>query len=264
MNKIESMPDYLDSPAIGSGTFKEICLSPKDFAYKRKYKDKSSSSQNLGTLIHSFMLEPDKFNSQYLLQPEDWGPLTKNPGRQKWDQLKEQAKSENKTPVKWSEGEYLVKLKNEAGNHSNYLNLVKHCTAEVSFYATIDGFDFKSREDLWCEKTGEVWDVKTTSKGLDDDSLSKQIFFNGYHFSAAHHMKVMEAAGFPVTGWGWVFVSTATPAPHIVIKKASKEMLDTAFEDWNTALEILKNCEKKQVWPGLSQDIEEINLPAWV
>ncbi|MAH48262.1 hypothetical protein CMI37_20730 [Candidatus Pacearchaeota archaeon] len=260
----EPMADYLNNEAIGSSSLKKILLSAKDYKYALKAKSKESKAQVLGTYIHTYMLERHLMDDQYMIQPEDWGSLSKNPGRAKWTELKKQAEEAGKKAVKYSDGEFALNLNSEMEEHEPLKGILSSAKAEVSFYAEIDGIKLKSREDLWCPEDRSVWDVKSNSKGMDDEALEKIIFNNGYHFSAAHHMNVMNAAGFPVNRWGWIFVSTGTPCPHIIIKEADEELLEAGRRDWKYAFETLKECIETGEWRGYYQGIQKIGLPEWV
>ena len=260
----QSMAEYLADPGIGSGQLKTILQSPRDYQFSLRAPKKESAAQTKGTLWHTYLLERDLYHEQHLIQPEDWGSLVENPGRKKWADFKEKAKQLGKIPVKFKDAADLLLLDEVINSHDELKIILGTHKAEVSFYGELDGIRLKSREDLWHPVQNMVWDVKTTSKELDDDTLAKVIFDNGYHFSAAHHMKVMELAGHTCTSWGWIFVSTATPCPHIVIKRASKELLEYGQKDWNYAFEMLKDCRKKNSWPGYDIEITEIGLPDWI
>ena len=120
----------------------------------------------------------------------------------------------------------------------------------------------KARVD-WLTHDGYIWDVKTTSKPVDDDSLAKTIFHYGYHFSAAHHTRVLREAGIDVKGFGWIFVSTDTPYPHIVMKKSSAALTKAGEMDFEYAVELLGSCTQDNDWPGYPQEPTEIGLPSY-
>jgi len=263
MRKYEDMEDYLASDAIGSSQLKQIMRTPRDYKFSLKAKKKETSAQAKGTLYHSYMLERDLYKAEHMIQPEDWGSLSENPGRKKWAEFKAKAKLAGKTPVKFKDAQDLLLLDDVIESHAVVKEILATHKAEVSFYGEIDGIKLKSREDLWSEADGTVWDVKTTSKDLDDKSLAKVIFDCGYHFSAAHHIKVMSLCGYDVKSWGWIFVSTASSCPHIVVKKASRELLEYGETDFEYALQLLKECSESGAWPGYSEQITEIGLPSW-
>lgn len=264
----EPMDDYLSNEALGSSTLKQMLESPKDFKYSLIKKNDENASQKKGTMWHSYIIERENYLSMHMIQPEDWGPLNENPGKRKWDDFKKQAKELGKIPVKYKDAGELISLEKEMCYHKALKKIMGDYKPEVSFYAEIDGIKLKSREDIWCPKDESVWDVKTTSKLASsnkdiNENLEDIVFQNGYHFSAAHHINVMKKCGIEVKTWGWIFVSTATPAPHIIIKKASQELLDAGQRDWNHAFTMLKECKKKDSWPGYDDEITEVGLPTW-
>ena len=104
----DTMDEYLANEGIGSSDLKNILHTPKDYFYARKRKSKQTASTTKGTLWHSFILERNKYFEQYMIQPEDWGSLNKNPGKKMWDDFKNQAKEAGKTPVKFSDGHLCI------------------------------------------------------------------------------------------------------------------------------------------------------------
>ena len=79
--------------------------------------------------------------------------------------------------------------------------------AEVTGFCHYRGVEAKARVDL-LTKDNFIWDLKTSSKPVDDSALAKTVFHMGYHFQAAHHTLVLKECGIDVSGWGWIFVST--------------------------------------------------------
>ena len=83
----------------------------------------------------------------------------------------------------------------------------------------------------------------------------------GYHFAAAQYIYVMDRNNIPISYYDWIFLSTDTPAAHIVVKRASNEMLAAGRKDFEHALKLFEQCDNIGVWPGYSQDAQIIDLP---
>src|SRR6056300_616417 len=143
----QPMSDYLADPGENSGSLKVIMESPKDYWYAKRYPKKETKPLQTGTMIHTFFHERHLFEQNYIIQPEDWGSLVKNPGRAKWSEFKKYAEELGKTPLKWSENIFTIKLKNEMDNNPLVQDLLAKSKSEVSFYADIQGMRGKSRED---------------------------------------------------------------------------------------------------------------------
>ncbi len=256
------MADYLKHPGVGSSSLKNILMSPRDYKAALAIPSKDTASTLLGELTHTFMLERDKFDERYVVQPEDWGPKNKGEAKKKWDALKKKAKEEGKQHVSWEEKSFLDRLDGEMKSHIPLQAILNQGHPEVTVTCEHKGIVYKARED-WIASDDWVWDVKTSVKMADDDTLARTIFLMGYHFQAAHHMFVLKNAGIDVKGWGWIFVSTGTPHPHIILRRASKELLEAGRTDHSYARNLLEACTRDNHWPGFPQTPVEIGLPQW-
>ena len=257
-----TMTDYLKHPAIGSSMLKNILMSPADYKAALSQRNISTAAMSLGTAIHSAILEPTKFLNEYILQPENWGPKNKGDGFKKWKEFKETAKNVGKTPLAFEDSEFIKKVLHASQNHKPLQEVLAGGKSEVTAFAKIGDTELKARCDL-LTKDNFIYDLKTTSKPIDDESLSRTIFNFGYHFQATHHTAVFKAAGIDVSGWGWIFVSTQTPAVHIVMRTASKELLAAGKQDWDYAKDRLNNCTKFDKWETHTDEVSEIGLPGY-
>ncbi len=257
------MSEYLAATEIGSSSLKKILeLTPADFFAALTQRSKETKSTKLGTATHAAILEPHTFDDLYLLQPRDWGPRSVGEGRKKWTALKEKALAENKTPLEWEHAEYLNRVRQAAAAHKPLQQLLDGGHAEVTAFAEIGELRCKARCDLLTSDKW-IWDMKTSRKPMDDDSLPRVIFQNGYHFQAAHHTQTFRAAGLDIQGWGWIFVSTETPAVHILLRKASDRLLAAGLQDWHYAKELYEKCAADNCWPGYDAEPREISLPEY-
>jgi hypothetical protein len=249
------MEEYLEDDWVGSSALKKILDTPADYqaALDQTIETKSTL---LGTAIHTMVLEPEKFLEQYLPQNEDWGPKNKKPGKQLWDDLKTTAKDLGLLALPYEDFQLISQFKDAGLRHIKLQEILSAGTPEVTAFAK----GYKARCD-WITDDGFIWDLKTSSKPVDNASLSRTIFNYRYHFQAAHHTWVFEQAGVDITGFGWIFVSTGTPYPHIVIRKASEKLMAIGRADHEYAMKQHEHCKKHDEWPGHPEEIEEIDLP---
>jgi hypothetical protein len=257
-----AMEDYLASPAIGSSTLKNIMLTPADYKAARERKNEDTRATALGTAVHTVILEPDTFYDRYALQPEEWGPKNQGEGRKKWDAFKRE--NEDKIVITYDDAIFLKRVEESAKNHHMLQKQLKTGRTEATAFMKYSSIlDLKARADLLCPNI--IWDVKTTSESLDDDSLFKIVFNNGYHFQAVHHTKVLNAQeNVDIKEFGWIFVSTKTPAVHIRMAKAPQELLKWARQDHDYALAKLEKCLESNEWSGYPTQIHELAIPDWV
>lgn len=255
------MSDYLAAPQIGSSTLKHIMQTPADFKAALEQKFSDTRATILGTAVHCLLLEPHLFESQYALQPEEWGPKNVGEGRKKWDAFKKE--NQGKIILDYETALFLNRLKKAANEHPMVSKIAKDAKFEVTAFAKIQGVDLKARIDILCHNC--IWDLKTVGENIDDENLFKIVFSNGYHFQGAHHTAVISAHDEykNVQSYGWIFVSTTTPAPHIRIVKAPKELISWSQADHKYALNKLKQCLQSNLWEGYPAEISELTIPEW-
>ncbi|MCR5259305.1 MAG: PD-(D/E)XK nuclease-like domain-containing protein [Desulfovibrio sp.] len=141
--------------------------------------------------------------------------------------------------------------------------------SEVSIYweREVEGqpIQCKARIDRLCRlPDGSViaMDVKTTSGGLDRDSIAKHIAQYGYHRQAAWYTSGLSALGLSVQAFIFVFTSTAAPFLCVPVQiDAEGEAL--GLEECRIAAEAYASGLQSDAWPTYSEDIYEISLPGW-
>jgi hypothetical protein len=259
-----SMPDYLKNPNHGSTGFRKILESPQDFLAAQEQENEETKGTFRGTVCHTAIIEPHLLDKEYLFQKEDWGPRNKGDGSKKWRDLKKQAEDEGKSPVSYEDYVFMNKLILKVESIPYLVDLISRARGEVTAFCEFDGIPLKARADLLIAKENIIWDIKTTAKGIDDLSLSKTIFDHGYHFQMAHQMQVFLENDIDVTKWGWIFISTNTPALHISMKTASENVIKAGFNDFMYAVELYQQCVDTGNWWGYSNEKPEpIGLPAY-
>jgi exodeoxyribonuclease VIII len=261
-----SMSDYLEMSEFGSTTFRKILQSPADFKASLESSNQESPAQKKGSLWHMVAGEPHLIDKNYMFQKEDWGDRTKtDAGKPKWDAFKKEAKEAGKIPIKFEDYKHTLRFIKAFKSNEWFTNLIDKSEIEVTAWCDFEGIPLKARCDLLDRENGIIWDIKTTREDMSYNSLSKLIYKHRYHFQAAHQMQVFIENGIDVNRWGWIFISTATPAVHIVAKEASKELLRRAHSDFMTAVEQYQECSTTKDWWGLSNISNEypeyIDLP---
>lgn len=258
------MKYYLADSGISSSLLKNILISPADFLQARKQDNAATRSTVLGTAIHTWLLEPEKFYSTYACQTENWGPRNIGDGAKRWKAFKKE--NEGKIFLGFEENKILNQLNQVSSQHKPYNELMfgnSRPTIEQSmFYEDPVYGRLKCRPDIFTQD-GWIWDIKSTSKDVDDESLSRTIFNFTYHFQAAHYIYVMTKLGHDIKGFGWIFVSTETPIPHLIMRTARKELLEAGKIDHRHALNLYKHCLEVHEWPGPDTSVKDIGLPKY-
>lgn len=257
-----SPEDYFAHPAINSSRAKDAEITMKDFI-ESGIDNKTTAAQTKGSAIHCLLLEPHKFDALYAVQPEDWGNLTrKDEGKPKWDAFKEE--NAGKICLKYKdEGEFFLRLKEKVKACMQLRYLLALGRPEVTGIITDQhGIQRKARADLLTKDT--ILDIKTTTGGMTNEDLYKTIRAYKYDFSAAHYLRVFNSIlDNSLTNFVWIFLDTKSPSLHIRLVRCPISLLQDASQRVEDVFVKIAECQKTNVWPGYSDEIEELELPTW-
>ncbi len=246
-----TMDQYIAHPYLGSSTLRQILISPLHFYHYQRMPKTDTSATLFGTLTHTAITQSHLL-SEYAFQPEDWGPKNKGDGYTKWNDFKKA--NAGKIIVGFEEKQGIDRILLAASKNVCLQDILKDAQIEITALDEVNSL--KSRSDI-IDRHGVVWDLKTTSKGMEDRDLAWTVLKMSYHFQAAHHMSVLGATD----GWGWIFVSTDGPAVHIRCFRASDLFLEKGNDDFNRALETYQECLRTREWPGFADEIGILEYP---
>lgn len=109
-----------------------------------------------------------------------------------------------------------------------------------------------------------IVDYKTCVSAAPAD-LPRVIDRYGYHVQAGHYLDGVQALGLAPDGAAFVFVFQEKTAPYLVTV-VQLPALDITIGEHRCAQgrRIYRECMETGRWPGYSDDIEIVSLPAWV
>lgn len=242
MALVYDMPaqDYHDHPNIGSSSLRRILRTPLDFITPQEW---DSKALEFGSAVHSAYLTPDLFRQEYAMQTEYFGPRNVGEGKKRSDEFK--AANAGKKIIWWDDAKAISAIVKKL--ELTYPIDFKTSKTEVSSFCKIQGVPLKGRVDLDDGQT--LWDLKTTTDDLDDDTLVRSIKRYGYHIQAVHYLELwaMDDAFRP--NFGFIFVQKTAPY-HMRRIILSEAFLDLGQESFDFALKLYKDCEKSGKWPG--------------
>jgi len=140
-----------------------------------------------------------------------------------------------------------------------------HGDAEQSIYWTDPntGITRRARID-WLRRDGQPIDYKTT-QSADLDAISKTVYDHGYHQQADWYLNGLDALGITAADTEFTFIFQEKQAPYLVSVIC---LDDTAMRVGRllnqAAIQLYANCREADHWPGYSDGIEYVGLPAWV
>jgi hypothetical protein len=109
-----------------------------------------------------------------------------------------------------------------------------------------------------------IVDYKTANK-VDNASLSKTLVDYGYAGQAPFYLDGAIQLGLVDGDSAFLFVAQQKNPPYLVnVWQPDERAIEYGRRINRQAIELFAECQASGVWPGYSDDIEEIALPAWV
>jgi len=260
--------------ALSAGGAKKLLQSPAHFRLSREKPSAPTAEMQIGTAIHTGLLEPHLFASTVLRTPTD---APKRPSSTQINAAKPSQATLD--AIEWwtqYNASTAGKLVFDAETHDRIQNaiqavldhpgasrLLAHGRPEVTMQ-WVDGkygIPCKSRTD-WQRNDGGKVDLKSTADASPDAAM-RAIGSFGYHTQAAHYWAGDEAVlGASPAFWAFVFVETTEPfgvgayvLEHAAIRAGMAKM--------DRAARLYAECMKTGKFPAYSDLIEPINAPRW-
>lgn len=223
--KIESNEKYhANKRFISSSGIKKI--HRKSVYHYLNEKPFASSAMQLGTLIHTAVLEPEKLADEYYVMPSV-------------DRRTKVGKEHYALHLENSKGKILIDDSMEEVKDKiveNFLanqDAVKYTKGviELSHYTELMGVPVKVRPDCFNKDLGFISDPKTCQDN-SPKAFKRDVFKYGYHLQAAFYS---DALG--VDPKDFVFIAIETNHPYSVqCYSLSDEMIEFGREDYQSAL----------------------------
>lgn len=261
---------YHAHPAFSSSQLKDMARTPAHFYAKHMTKGNKKAptdSMVLGTLVHTLLLEDDKFESEFAIAP-------------KFDRRTKQGKADAQAFEEANAGKIIInddmlavatkmadKLK-----ESNVAKLLgtQGALAESSIFYKDENthIECRIRPDFHippCSQfpLGLIVDLKTTDDASSSAFMRTIVNFK-YHLSAAMYQYGFMACYKTDDPPPFIWLVIERDAPYGVASYSpSASMLQRGREMLEDALQTLNICLENDEWPAYSPDILDINLPKW-
>jgi exodeoxyribonuclease VIII len=239
------MAEYRALPGLSKHELDNFAVAPSYYQYKKSQDWKPSRSMELGTLIHSLVLEG---RCDYAVGPEV--DRRTKAGKEEWQLFCEN--NLGKTIVTRDEAAVIDGCLQAA------TPLMEKCifdddSIEMSMFWERDGIACKGRPDMVATINGETClvDLKTTN---DIRNFESAFYRFRYDVQAAWYQYGLKAAMDLDEVPGFWFLVVDTEAPHLAqFMRAGSEILSNANAKIEEELAHFKRCETAQEWPGLPE-----------
>jgi exodeoxyribonuclease VIII len=238
--------------ALSKSMMSKILKSPAHYRAALEEHQEPTKSMQMGTAIHTAVLEPQLYSQVVAVIPPDIDGRTKD--GKAW---KEQHKS--RIHLTHAEDIDVQGVANSVRRHPfwDIIHLDHRIEASVFAQDEETGIALKARPDLWVLEPAILVDVKTTDDATPE-GFSRTVGSFGYHIQAAHYMAMTGAESF-------IFVAVERKAPYAVaIYKLDAEWLQAGANLRRKAISTLHECRALDSWPAYPTATQTLSCPKWV
>lgn len=193
MIKTENFDSYRANPAINASYLKQL--------RKCAIKDTTSAAMDFGHAYHTWILENDKFDSEFVIydaaaRPEPEMTFGAKENKEWKNEIYKNAVIAGKTVIEASDMEKIKLMAAQLKkNNLNADTLIRNSVHEQSIYQSveIDGqkHDVKCRVDGMNSERGVIFDLKTT-KDAHPSNFGRECGKFAYHLQAAFYKRLVE------------------------------------------------------------------------
>lgn len=255
-----SNAEYHSMPAVSKSQLDHVRRAPAVYKWRLENKTPPTPAMILGTLTHTAVLEPDRFEHEVMVAPKI--DRRTSAGKAEWEAF--QIAAEGKTLIDADELDRLRAIRAAVHAHPSAAKALAQIDAveqSIFWKDPESGIDCRCRPDA-VTTAGVIVDLKTT-KDASPDGFARSIAGYRYHVQAAFYSDGMEAlTGTPPKGF--VFIAVETEPPHLVaVYVASAAMVLRGRADYRADLATLGECLATDTWPGYSASPLTLDLPKW-
>lgn len=223
-------------------------------------KPRSPSKEMLfGTALHSYVLEPEKFQDQYVVKTLDGRT---NKGKQaileiEFVQKKKIISEEDFEAIRYMDANikrHAIASKILANGKAEQVMMFKLRASNGNFVQC------KAKTDYMLSET--VIDLKSTKKS-DEFNFSKSIENYNYHIQGAFYSHALET----LTGNrpDFIFIAVESEPPYSVnVIKLSEDHYTHGYKKVYEAVDLYERCMRENHWPAYQEKVYESRMSKWL
>lgn len=249
--------DYHKGPGTSKSQLDQMAKSPAHYLASLTTPRKETDAMKIGSLFHTMVLEPEKQN--FVVGPD----VNKN--TTVWKTFKAEAEAAGQTIIDQATLDMLNGMVASVRAHPAASRLLSGPgIAEGSAWWEDEqsGELCRCRPDFYREDLGVIVDLKSTEDASPSE-FARSIAKYNYNIQSAFYQDGVEAA----TGdfiKGFVFVAVEKKAPYCTaVYQLDMQGVEAGRVEYKRLLLDLADCKHAGKFPGYSERIETISMPAW-
>lgn len=270
-----SNEDYHSSSGVSSTFLKKFMEdAPAKILHGTTKPHESTSSMDIGTAVHTMVLEPDKVDLEIAVSPV----FNRRTKQGKEDLLRFEVENQGKLILNEKQFEQASAMANSVKSHPSAAILLDDCICESSIYWWYKSMDpddnteykemLKVRPDAINRSHAVALDLKTTADA-SYTGFMKSVEKYFYHLSAAMYLEginqcqeLMDELG-QFAYRNFVFICVENVEPYLVATyELGKDYLDLGKMIYRACLRNLRSAKENE-WPGYDNEIRILEPPAW-
>lgn len=255
--------DPCSEPSLSSSIAKLLCQSSPAHARQAHPRlnpwavEEDDEKFDVGTAAHAILLEG--VNAVAIIDAKDWRTNAAK-------DLRDKARAAGKIPLLekvWDDVDAMVRsTRAQLDAHEDGVEMFHGGQAEQTLIWQEDG-------GIWCRarldylRPGNIDDYKSTKASANPDVLSRTLFGNGWDIQAAFYLRGLKA----VTGVDGMFrfACQETYAPYALsVVALGPDAMILAEKKIIYALDLWRECLKKNRWPAYPLKTAYASLPPWI
>ena len=249
--------EYVALPGMNNSKLGIIKRCPAKFKFLCENERSDTDALKIGRAIHTAVLEPHKFNDEFLCLPDIDRRTTK--GREMYAELVSQ--NPDKTILKPDDFNMALDVATSirSNAHANYLLQGAATEVTLDWVHPETGIGCKARVDAYNQELSTLIDIKTT-QDASRSGFPKKLFAYGYHRQAAYYLEAMRKNG--EAACHFVFIAVEKEPPYAVgLYRLSDQTIQLSKQENDALLRLYAECKRTDSWPGYTQGIEDISIP---
>lgn len=249
--------EYHRHGSVSKSQLDQMAKSPAHYLASLTTPRKETDAMKVGSLFHTMVLEPEKSN--FVVGPD----VNKN--TKEWKAFKADAEASGQTIIDQATLDILNGMVASVMAHPAaraLLNGPGIAEGSCFWFDERSGELCRCRPDKYRQDLGIIVDLKST-EDASPESFARSIAKYGYHRQNAMYVDGVESA----TGdfvKGFVFVVTEKAAPYCTaVYSLDMQGTEIGRDQYKRLLLDLADCKIAKKFPGYSDRVETLSLPAW-